>query len=127
MSNPAVLFVDDHPETVKLARHHLQAVGEARLASTATEALDIVDDRETPFDLLVLDIQLPGDGDGTDLLAAIRERPGYNGVPALACTAHAMPGDREEYLEAGFDAYLAKPFVRDEFLGKVRGLLDNST
>lgn len=123
MSDPAVLFVDDHPETTKLASHHLEAVGKARFAHAPEEALEIVAERTGPFDLLILDIHLPGDVSGTELLAAIRKRPGYDRVPALACTAQAMPGDREALLAASFDAYLPKPFVHKECLGKVRAPL----
>lgn len=125
MNDPAVLFVDDHPETVKLVRHHLEALdGRHHLASTAAEALSAVEERKEPFDLLILDIHLPGDTGGIELLQLIREQEGYREVPALACTAHAMPGDREELLESGFDAYLAKPFLREELLAKVNKLLD---
>jgi two-component system cell cycle response regulator DivK len=54
-----------------------------------------------------MDIQLPGK-DGYALLAEIRESP-YRGLRVLALTAHAMSGDRERALEAGFDGYITKP------------------
>ena len=124
MSRPSALLVDDHPETLRLLELQLEEILDPTRATGAEEALDVAGAREVPFDLLILDIHLPGDRTGTDLLAAIRKRPGYAEVPALACTARAMPGDREALLEAGFDAYLSKPFLRAEFLEAARGLLE---
>src|SRR5260370_25056459 len=61
-------------------------------------------------DPVVLDISLPG-MDGTELLRHIRAEPALNGVFVVALTAHAMTGDRERYLDLGFDHYLSKPIV----------------
>ena len=63
-----------------------------------------------PPDLVLLDISLPG-MDGTEVLSHLRRDPGLGGLPVVALTAHAMSGDRERFLGAGFDAYLSKPIV----------------
>ncbi len=63
-------------------------------------------------DLILLDVSLPG-MDGIDVLARMRQDPSLRDVPVLAVTAHAMAGDRERYLAAGFDGYVPKP-IDDE-------------
>jgi len=61
-------------------------------------------------DLVLLDISLPG-MDGVAVLRALREIPAFAQRPIIALTAHAMTGDRERFLEQGFDDYIRKPIV----------------
>jgi CheY-like chemotaxis protein len=65
-------------------------------------------------DLVLLDISLPG-MDGNEILSRIRANERLRPLPVIALTAHAMSGDREKYLSAGFDDYITKPIV-DEML-----------
>lgn len=71
--------------------------------------------RQTPPDLILLDISLPG-MDGIRVLEAIRQDPVLQSKPVIAVTAHAMAGDREYYLSLGFDGYVTKPIVSDAIL-----------
>ncbi|MEO5813716.1 MAG: response regulator [Gemmatimonadaceae bacterium] len=66
-------------------------------------------------DLVLLDISLPG-MDGNEILARIRADEQLRRLPVIALTAHAMAGDREKYLSAGFNDYITKPIVDESLL-----------
>jgi len=73
-----------------------------------------------PFDLVVLDLMLPG-RDGLEILATLRSR--HRGVPVLILTARDAVQDRVAGLDAGADDYLVKPFAFPELLARLRALL----
>ena len=61
-----------------------------------------------------MDINLGTQETGVDVLHRIRERAAYRTTPVIAVTAYALPGDRERFLEEGFDDYIGKPFTRQQ-------------
>mgnify|MGYP001436797264 CR=1 FL=1 len=70
---------------------------------------------ESPPDLVLLDISLPG-MDGTEVLRLLRADPLMANVPVLALTADATPGARDRYLALGFEDYIAKPILNAQDL-----------
>jgi CheY-like chemotaxis protein len=73
--------------------------------------------RERP-DLILLDISLP-EVDGWEVARRLRADPDLRHIPLIAVTAHAMAGDQEKALQAGFDDYLSKPIDEDELWAKI--------
>jgi two-component system cell cycle response regulator DivK len=102
-----VLIVEDNEKNMKLFRDVLQATGYSTLeATTGEEAVELALS-EAPA-LVLMDVQLPGI-DGVGALERLRQSERTASIPVLALTAQSMSGDRERFLEAGFDGYLAKP------------------
>ena len=115
---PRLLALEDNAESRLLLKHLLRKEFDAVIVSGADETLARA--AEQTFDVLLLDINLGEKRTGVDVLKALRALPGYDQTPALACTAYALPGDRERFLEAGFAHYVSKPFVKAELLGALR-------
>ena len=112
-----ILIVEDNERNVKLIRDVLGAKGYATLeAETAEEGVELARSRRPA--LVLMDVQLPG-MDGVAAVAALRDDDRTRAIPVLALTAQAMRGDRERFLAAGFDGYLAKPIDVVELLATV--------
>jgi CheY-like chemotaxis protein len=115
-----ILIVEDSPDNMKLFRTILGLKGhEVTGLSGGDGLLDAI--VEGSPDLVLMDIQLPGK-DGFALLQEIRKLP-VAGVRVIALTAHAMTGDRERALDAGFDGYITKPIDIRNFPEQVRRAL----
>jgi two-component system cell cycle response regulator DivK len=118
MAGERVLVVEDNDKNMKLVRDVLQATGYSTLeATTGEEAIELALS-QTPA-LVLMDVQLPGI-DGVEALERLRQNERTVSIPVLALTAQAMSGDRERFLEAGFDGYLAKPVDVRELIQAVR-------
>ena len=120
-----ILVLDDNADTLTLTQHQLRERFEVETAADIDAAMSAA--RSKRFDAMVLDINLGGNHDGVDVLHALRELDAYRKVPVVALTAHAMPADRERFLRAGFDAYLSKPFTKQEITDTLDRLLDVRT
>ena len=103
-----VLVAEDHSTNQRVILRLLRHLGcEADLVADGHQAVAAV--RERPYDVVLMDIQMP-ELDGVQATREIVRRRGADTRPRIiAMTANAMPGDREAYLEAGMDGYLAKP------------------
>lgn len=66
-------------------------------------------------DLVLLDVSLPG-MDGLAIVSRLRADERFKKLPVIALTAHAMHGDRQRFLQAGFDEYVSKPIVDENLL-----------
>lgn len=108
-----IAVVEDNPDNRLLVRAILGDLYEVSEYETGPEALDGF--RKQRPDLVLLDVSLPG-MDGMAVLDAIRSDGDLSRLPIIALTAHAMAGDREKLLAAGFDDYVAKPIVEEGVL-----------
>ncbi|MBI4538017.1 MAG: response regulator [Gemmatimonadetes bacterium] len=116
-----IAVVEDSPEHRLLARALLEAHYEITEYENGLEALQGL--RTARPDLVLLDISLV-EMDGLEVLRQIRGDPRLHDLPVIALTGHARVGDREAFLTAGFDGYLAKPIVdREHLLAAIRGSL----
>jgi CheY-like chemotaxis protein len=119
-----VLVIDDNEYNRDLMRRTLQKQGIHVLeAADGFSGLKIA--LETPVDLILLDINLP-DIDGFGVLRRLKRTESTANIKVIAVTANAMHGDRQQCLQAGFDAYLAKPIVRAELTVLLRRYLPQS-
>lgn len=115
-----VLLVEDEDHLALGLRFNLENAGyEVRLARTGKEALLEVE--RGAFDLIILDVSLPGDLDGVGVAKHIRRAGNF--IPIVMLTARDTRDDRIRGLDAGADDYVPKPFDLDELLARVRGLL----
>jgi CheY-like chemotaxis protein len=108
-----IAVVEDNPDNRLLVQAILEDRYEISEYETGADAVAGLD-ADRP-DLILLDISLP-EMDGTEVLAWIREQSDIKDTPVIALTAHAMAGDREKYLRAGFNDYLTKPIVDEAVL-----------
>ena len=118
MAGERVLVVEDNDKNMKLFRDVLQATGYSTVEATTGEQAVELALSQAPA-LVLMDVQLPGI-DGVEALVRMRQNERTASIPVLAVTAQAMSGDRERFLEAGFDGYLAKPVDVAELMEAVR-------
>ena len=126
-----ILLVEDNPVNQHLATRLLERAGhQVSVAENGREALDALTVARRPFDLVLMDVQMPIMG-GIAATQAIRERErsqAAHGVsvrrlPIVAMTARAMEGDRELCLDAGMDDYVTKPVRRQNLFDTIARLL----
>jgi two-component system, cell cycle response regulator DivK len=108
-----VVVIEDNPDNRELLRAILGHLHHITDYSTGQEALQGI--RKDRPDLILLDISLPG-MDGLEILEKIRSDAALREIPVIALTAHVVSGDREKYLAAGFNDYIAKPILDEKVL-----------
>jgi len=97
---------------------------EIESASNSNDATDLINN--DTYSLVLMDISLGKGISGIELLNNLRTIPSYKNIPVIAVTAHAMVGDREQFLSLGFDDYLSKPFAKKDLVNKVRSWVSKS-
>ncbi len=115
--SPLILAVEDNEDNLVLMRYALEAVG-CRSICLQDSYSAVVLAKEHQPDLILLDILLPGLS-GIDIVKLLKREPLTYHIPVIAVTALASAEDRERILFAGFDDYLSKPFMIEEFESKI--------
>lgn len=117
-----ILVAEDDPVSRELIREILEAHGyQVVEARDGRETLQKIEQAEP--DLILLDIQMPV-LDGFAVLRQLRQDPRFATLRVVALTAYAMRGDRERALDAGFDAYIAKPINAIALSAQIEELLN---
>ena len=116
-----ILIVEDEAHLAEGLRFNIEAEGHTvDVIGDGNEAVAHLLDARQPYDVIVLDVMLPG-RDGFDVATEVRKAGVY--VPILMLTARGRPEDVLRGFEAGADDYLTKPFELAILLARVRGLL----
>jgi len=119
--SPYILITDDNEINRRVAFEILKRVG-CRLdladsGATCIEKVKVAHDKQTPYDLILMDIQMP-DLDGVATTKLLREL-GIPLPPIIAMTAYAMRQDRKKFIGKGLDDYIAKPIHAQDLISKV--------
>lgn len=116
-----VLIVDDEPDNLDVARRMLKKAGaELLLAENGADALAAI--RHEDVDFILCDLSMPI-MDGWTLMYEMNRDRRMSTIPVIALTAHAMIGDRERAIEAGFVNYITKPLDADKFVHDLLAIL----
>jgi len=116
-----ILVVEDEMHIAEGLRFNLEAEGyQVQLVETGEAALDLLKVPEAPYDVVVLDVMLPGK-DGFAVMTELRQAGQF--IPTLMLTARGHPEDILKGFAAGADDYLTKPFELAILLARLRGLL----
>lgn len=122
MKKPEILLVEDDSINAFVILKFLGETYQVTHASNGQEALDEAESKA--YELILMDINLGDEHfDGVEALKRIRKLPTRKDVPIMAVTAYAMNGDRERFLQAGFNAYVAKPVKKELLMGEMERLL----
>ena len=122
-----ILLAEDNAVNQLVAVRFLEGVGHrVTVVGTGREALTALE--RASFDVVLMDVQMP-EMDGLEAVAAIRadekKRPGVH-QPVVAMTAYTMKGDRERFLESGFDGYVRKPISHRELFDAIDEVVPRS-
>ena len=118
-----VVIVDDDENSLEISQILLEEAGASVLtAMNGKEGLELIE-RVVPA-LIICDISMPI-MDGWEVVRQIRTNHKLKNIPVIALTAHAMTGDREKTLAAGFHNYISKPLIPSEFIGTLVLALSN--
>lgn len=115
-----IFIVEDDRMNRMVLEKMLKKSGSITTAVDGEDALNIIkkhQKKKHQFHVMLFDVNLPGPWDGIRLMKEIRRLyPEYRRVPFIAQTAYAMSGDKDRFLDEGFDDYIAKPIIKNELL-----------
>lgn len=116
-----VVVIDDEPDSLEVARYILDFYGAKVLTATnGQEGIALVEQTKPHF--VISDLSMP-EMDGWEFVSALKSTVQVQDIPVIALTAHAMRGDRERAIAAGFHNYLTKPLTAHTFMDELLTLL----
>ena len=119
--NAGILIVDDQAANVQLLERLLRDTGYVNVASTRDPLQVAALHRDTPFDLILLDLQMPG-MDGFQVMQALQAEIGDSYLPVIVLTA--QPGHKLRALQAGAKDFISKPFDLAEVRTRIHNMLE---
>jgi two-component system, cell cycle response regulator len=117
----SILIVDDQESNVSLLKQLLSEAGYTRVSSTMNSQEVCALHRKNPYDLIVLDLQMPG-LDGFQVMAALKRNESDSYLPVFVITA--QPGHKLRALQAGAKDFVSKPFDLTEFKSRIHNMLE---
>lgn len=116
-----VVVIDDEPDSLEVARFILDFYGaNVHTAVNGKDGISLVEEVKPRF--VISDLSMP-EMDGWEFISTLKLRPHIQDIPVIALTAHAMKGDRERAVAAGFHNYLTKPLTATTFMDNLLILL----
>ena len=116
-----IVVIDDEPDSLEVARYILDFYGaNVYTAMNGKEGFELVEQVKPRF--VISDLSMP-EMDGWEFLSALKSTTSLQDTPVIALTAHAMKGDRERAIGAGFHNYLTKPLTANTFMDQLLILL----
>jgi two-component system, cell cycle response regulator DivK len=110
----AIVLIDNEEDSLMVAGHILRHYGaDVHTAENGAVGLDLIRTVQPRF--VISDLSMPV-MDGWELIAKMKSAPAIQDIPVIALTAHAMVGDREQAIAAGFHNYLTKPLTASTFM-----------
>ena len=114
------LYLEDQVDSQILFKVQLKDLKSVEFAESFEAALPLLKTKK--FDFIMMDINLKGEYNGLDALRIIQKMPGYSNTPIIASTAYLLPGDKENFIAAGFRDFIPKPLMREKILTILRKL-----
>jgi len=119
---PKTLHVEDNAEIRSIVNYFLKKNCELEFANDGEAALQLV--RDNAFDVIIMDINLGEGIDGIETARLIRQIDSYRDVPIIAVTANLSSTVRDHCLQVGMDAFLPKPFRREDLINTINFVLE---
>ncbi len=117
-SQLSCLYVEDQIDSQILFKVQMKELKSMDFVTNFEDAIPLLETKS--FNFIVMDINLQGEYNGLDALHIIRKMPVYQDVPVIAVSAYVLPGDRENFITAGFDDFITKPVLQDKLYDCLR-------
>lgn len=118
---PLLLLVEDNFINSDVTIMFLKGICNVDHSVDGENALHMASSNQ--YDAILMDINLGGKMNGIEVLHELRNIPGYSNVPVIALTGYAMSGDKDRLLKEGFNAYMPKPFDKEDIINLVKIIL----